>query len=95
MIIKKKSAPMPSRTITPRRGTPVPMPEYKPKRPPGMATPVPMPTREGNYGQPRVTQRPRPGSPKKTPSPKLELPQMKKPKQRGRLKGTPVKKKMF
>ena len=96
MIAKKKPAPMPRRTITPRRGTPVPMPEYKPKRPPGAATPVPMPTRDGNYGKPRVTQRPKPGNPKKTPSPKLELPI--KPKRgpgKSRIKGTPVRRKMM
>ena len=91
MIAKKKPALMPNRTITPRRGTPVPLPQRTPKRPPGMATPVPMPTREGNYGQPRITQRPKAGSPKKTPSPKLDLPQIKK-RTRAR---TPVRKKMI
>ena len=92
MVMSKKVMGPAKRTIR-AKGTPAVMPEYRPNQVPGKPKPAPMPTMAPNYGKPRITQRPRPGNPKKTPSPKLELPT--KPKQRGRLKGTPVKKKMF
>lgn len=93
MAMSKKMTPMP-RVVRPR-STPVPLPQRTLKRPPGAAIPVPMPTIGPNYGKPRVTQRPKPGNPKKTPSPKLEMLPKQKQKGNNKVKGTPVRKKMI
>ena len=92
MVAKKKMAPK-QRVVRPR-GTPVPMPEYKPKRVPGRPLPAPMPRMEPNYSKPR-DERPRP---KKPATPKMERPNTgpKKLKpQTSRIKGTPVRRKMM
>jgi len=64
MVAKKKMGP--TRRVVRLRGTPVPMPEYKPKRVPGRPLPAPMPTVEGNYGKPRIKRQPMPAGPKKS-----------------------------
>jgi len=92
MVAKKKMGP--TRRVVRPRGTPVPMPEYKPKRVPGRPLPAPMPTMEGNYGKPRIKARPKPIGPKKPASPKLEIP-ARKQKSNSRIKGTLVRRKMI
>jgi hypothetical protein len=86
MPAKKKATPSQSRIVRPR-GTPVPMPEYKPKRVPGRPLPAPMPTVEGNYGKPRVKPRPMPAGPKKSGSSTLVAPK--------RIKKNPARRKMI
>jgi hypothetical protein len=92
MVAKKKMGP--TRRVVRPRGTPVPMPEYKPKRVPGRPLPAPMPTMEGNYGKPRQTG----PKPKKPAMPKMESPN-RGPKKLNplpkRTKGTPVRRKMM